>query len=72
MFLDGFQPEGYGETREGEAAGGEHEDIQALLDVWHPAQRILAGAPGGGRKVASSDKTDGAGGAVKLFERGLS
>ena len=27
MFLDGFQPEGYGETREGEATGGDHEDI---------------------------------------------
>jgi hypothetical protein len=36
-------------------------DEQALLDVWHQAQRILEGAPGGGRKVASSDKTDGAG-----------
>jgi hypothetical protein len=35
-------------------------DEQALLDVWHQAQRILEGAPGGARKVAS-DKTDGAG-----------
>ncbi len=35
-------------------------DEQALLDVWHQAQRILEGAPGGGSKVGTSDKTDGA------------
>jgi hypothetical protein len=35
-------------------------DEQALLDVWHQAQRILEGAPGGG-KVATSNKTDSAG-----------
>jgi hypothetical protein len=40
-------------------------DEQALLDVWHQAQRILEGAPGGARKVVTNDKADGAGGAVR-------
>jgi hypothetical protein len=44
-------------------------DEQALLDVWHQAQRILEGAPGGGRKVAS-DKTDGAGAQVNSSKVG--
>jgi hypothetical protein len=36
-------------------------DEQALLDVWHQAQRIAEGSPGGGAKMATSDKTAGAG-----------
>ncbi len=35
-------------------------DEQALLDVWHQAQRILEGAPGGGTKVGTGNKTAGA------------
>lgn len=35
-------------------------DEQALLDVWHQAQRILEGAPGGG-KLSSAAKTGSAG-----------